>query len=294
MPSTYLLYEVRLSMPLRPDASDLLQGVVTQTGVPAQQWIEKEQNGRLGFSAYFTQRRRAERTARLIRHSSLKGVSLRVKKLRHEDWARPPRDARHPVRLTPSTRVVAPQTKPQSSRADGKAGFIRIDPGLAFGTGRHATTQLLAELIERRRGRYASFLDIGTGTGILAIVAGRGGAREIYALDQDPESIRAARRHFQDNGVSGVRLIRTDLARWRSQRQFDFVAANLNSHDLIRLRDKIMRRVRLNGYLGVSGIGDDNLARVRKTFKTRHVRCLRCIHKNGWTAVLYKKAVERG
>ena len=100
---------------------------------------------------------------------------------------------------------------PPWERAVLKRGQIPIEitPGMAFGTGTHATTQLCIQVLENRMKRKGlSVLDVGTGSGILAIVAAKLGAQEVWAIDIDEVAIEGARENTEKNGVKGIVRIR--------------------------------------------------------------------------------------
>jgi len=283
------LYKLTVSTRMRPGADALLMSLFDRLGLAPENWVERRRGKRVGFSRYFANRRQSDRVVRRLKALSLTGISVSLRHLMPSDWINPGQASRRPVRLTPSLVVVFSAASTARLAQVRTPASIRMDLGLAFGTGRHATTQLMAALIERCRGRFASFLDIGTGTGILSIVAARCGAQDIYALDYDRESILAARRHFRINGLKSVHLLRADFHHWPIRRQFDLVAANLLSHDLIQSRDKIIRRVRPHQYLAISGIARENLSQVRQAYRVEALRCLRFCQKKGWAALLFKK-----
>ena len=134
-----------------------------------------------------------------------------------------------------------------------------LDPGLSFGTGRHPTTAFcLRQLAARHRpGKVQSCLDVGTGSGILAIAAAKLGYGPVDALDYDPESIRVARANARRNGVSArIRFRQQDLTRLprRSSKKYSLVCANLVSSLLLAERDRILARLDRGGLLVVAGI----------------------------------------
>ncbi len=162
------------------------------------------------------------------------GVSL--EKVRREDWAESWK--RHFKPLVISSALLI---KPSWSRRRPRRGqaVVVLDPGLSFGTGCHATTAFcLRQLVAlRRRGEAQSCLDVGTGSGILAIAAARLGYCPVDALDSDPDSIRIARDNARRNGVSaGLRFLRQDLTRLprRSVRTYSVICANLISESADR------------------------------------------------------------
>jgi ribosomal protein L11 methyltransferase len=153
--------------------------------------------------------------------------------------------------------------RPSWSRRKARRGqvVVVLDPGLSFGTGQHATTRFcLQELVRcRGRDRSQSFLDLGTGSGILAITAAKLGYRPILALDNDPECVRVASRNARRNRVAVRMQIRSgDVARLsrRPARRHDFVCANLLASLLVEQADRITAQVTEGGWLTVAGILD--------------------------------------
>ncbi|VAW11750.1 Ribosomal protein L11 methyltransferase [hydrothermal vent metagenome] len=166
---------------------------------------------------------------------------------------------------------------------------IYIDTSLAFGTGLHETTQFMSELIEKYEGKYASFLDLGTGTGILSIIASKCNAQEIKAMDISSDAINMAKVNLQENKIKDVELVCSDLRNFKEKKQYDFVAANLITGDLIDFQKKIFTFVKPGKYLAVSGISLENEKKIRKTFQSYDMRCLKIVRGSAWLAILYKK-----
>jgi ribosomal protein L11 methyltransferase len=116
-----------------------------------------------------------------------------------------------------------------------------VDPGRAFGTGTHESTRLCLRLLRElaERGPLGRVLDLGTGSGILAIAAARLGARTATAVDLDPEAVAAARHHARLNGVE-LRLVRADLAAALMPGGFEVVLANIAAPLLVERRHEIL------------------------------------------------------
>jgi ribosomal protein L11 methyltransferase len=151
--------------------------------------------------------------------------------------------------------------KPGWSRRPARRGqrVVILDPGLSFGTGHHPTTSFCLERIAkcRRVGSKQSFLDIGTGSAILAIAAAKLGYGPVLAFDCDPEAVRAACGNLRKNRVAArVALRRGDLGRWplRARRRYDLVCANLTSDLLLAHAKKIRNLVCPGGRLVIAGI----------------------------------------
>ena len=137
---------------------------------------------------------------------------------------------------------------------------VIIDPGMVFGTGHHETTQTCLVLIEQLAKRYVrkSFLDVGTGTGILAIGAARLGFEQVMAIDIDPLAVDAATRNVAANGLTNVEVREGTIASVSGT--FDAIAANLLSEILIAIAPELSLRLNVDGAAILSGllVGQEN------------------------------------
>jgi ribosomal protein L11 methyltransferase len=164
-------------------------------------------------------------------------------------------------------------------------GDLVIEPGLAFGTGEHPTTRLCLEAIlsfagaaPRRRGRC---LDIGTGSGVLALCAARLGY-EALGIDVDPDSIATAESNAARNGIAARFVLGSvELAVGR----YDLVVANLYAELLVEHRDAILAH--LGGRLAMSGIMADRASQVREAFAT--LACVEDRTVADWTLLVYDR-----
>lgn len=148
--------------------------------------------------------------------------------------------------------VVAPSWK-LPSKSDGRV-VIQIDPGMAFGTGTHATTRLCLEAIERYW-HGGSLLDVGTGTGILAIAAAllAPGSR-VVAIDVDPQAVEVARENLAINRVSSSIELREGQPRNLAGQQFSVIVANLTAEVIVDLLADLGRCLAPEGWMILSGI----------------------------------------
>ena len=131
---------------------------------------------------------------------------------------------------------------------------IWIDPGMAFGTGTHETTMLVAEALARLGGQmqHGSFLDVGCGTGILAILAKQLKFSRVRATEIEADSRRVARENFAANALASIEL--DDRQVEDLHEPFDVVVANIIDGVLVRIQDALKARVKTGGWLLVSGI----------------------------------------
>ncbi|HXA45528.1 MAG TPA: 50S ribosomal protein L11 methyltransferase, partial [Candidatus Angelobacter sp.] len=189
-------------------------------------------------------------------------------RVKREDWAESWKKHFPPIAIGDALLV-----KPSwSRRRPGKGqAVVILDPGLSFGTGQHPTTAFcLTELVRGRAARPGqSFLDIGTGSGILAISAAKLGYQPVHAFDFDPDCVRIARENARTNDVAGtIKITRGDVARLnlKPAQQFDLVCANLISNLLLAERRKIVSQVSADGTLVLAGILRKEFSLVHKGF----------------------------
>jgi len=189
-------------------------------------------------------------------------------KVRREDWAESWK--RH---FKPSEVADALLVKPSWSKKVPRKNqaVVVLDPGLSFGTGQHPTTAFcLRELARNGKKRpHWSFLDMGTGSGILAIAAAKLGYSPVYAFDFDPEAVRVALANARANGVhKKLRIVRKDVTKLRihAVRQYDLICANLISTLLISERRRIVAQLDHGGTLVLAGILKSEFSQVQKAF----------------------------
>ena len=160
-----------------------------------------------------------------------------------------------PVSLAPlriGHRLEIVRARSQSSQSQ-----LIIPAAGAFGTGEHATTAMSLRLLERATRSLAPgwrLLDVGTGTGILALAAERFGAGHVLGLDHDPRAVAHARSNARLNRIRRARFVRGDVLAWRPAIRYDFIMANLFSELLIAALPIFRRALRVDGRLIVSGI----------------------------------------
>jgi ribosomal protein L11 methyltransferase len=142
-----------------------------------------------------------------------------------------------------------------------------VDPGRAFGTGTHETTRLCLQALEDLASRRSlgRTLDLGSGTALLAIAAGRLGATPVVASDIDPEAVAASRHHAALNAAK-IHVVRADGARGLRPAAFDLVLANLMALLLVDRAQEIQALLSPNAALVLSGLLLDDVAPVRRAF----------------------------
>lgn len=193
---------------------------------------------------------------------TLAGAALEVVTAAAGNWRESWRQWFSPFAIVPGIAVV-----PSWERYAPAAGeqLITLDPGMAFGTGLHATTRLCADAIAEAVAshRPASLLDVGTGSGLLAMVAHRLRVERIAAVENDPDVLGVALENFRLNHISGIA---TAAALTQISGEFDLVVANILLLTLLELRGELIGRLRPGGALILSGITHDQEQQIQEGF----------------------------
>lgn len=182
--------------------------------------------------------------------------------------------------------------KPPWSQVRLKRGQISVDitPGMAFGTGTHASTQLcIRALGERIKKKGLSILDVGTGSGILSIVAAKLGAKEVRGIDIDGAAVENAIENVEKNHVSD--LVRIKKGRIGGlQRKFDLIVANIDFKSLKRMERPLLNHLKAQGILILSGILKGQKEVLRERYSgTGLLRCIKETQEGEWVCLTFKK-----
>ncbi len=169
--------------------------------------------------------------------------------------------------------------------------MIQLDPGMAFGTGTHGTTLLCLEMIAELLAQPQppqSLLDVGTGSGILALGAAALGCKTILANDIDPEACRVARENAEINGFHELIQITAEPLEQLSGR-FDLVVANILAEENVRLKDELLKHLQPGGWLVLSGILREKEQLVRDGFKDLPLRAYPTRLQDDWVCLSYQR-----
>lgn len=181
--------------------------------------------------------------------------------------------------------VVRPSWEPYEAQANDLV--ITLDPGQAFGTGTHETTQLLLGALSGHVQAGMRVLDVGTGSGILAIGACLLGASHVTAIDTDPLAVSATLENAEANAVS-ERIAASDTPVEAIDEPFPLVLANIEARVLVPLVDVLTQRVAPGGKLFLSGLLAQDMARMHATYA--HMRVLKELQAGDWRALLLERA----
>ena len=223
---------------------------------------------------FFPDTERRDKAREAVMHAH-RGAVVTAREVDDEDWARRSQDSLEPVtvgRITvvPSWHGVSALTAdPRALAADSVT--IVITPSMGFGTGHHATTRLCLRALQELNLRGSRVLDLGTGSGILAIAARVLGAAEAIGIDDDRDAIQSAIENLDRNrGVSDVRFEVRDL-RLEPLQHADVITANLTGALLVRSADLLLGALHTRGALIVSGLQSHERDDVVRAFERARV-----------------------
>jgi len=206
-----------------------------------------------------------------------------------EDWNKKWKSFFEPIKIT--DRLVIKPSWRQYRKTD-KEIIIDLDPGMAFGTGTHASTSMCLVAIEELAGLLQnkndlSFLDVGTGSGILAIASVLLGFQNGNAIDIDYQAIQCAKKNAKKNRIDeNIDFSTTPISKITGD--YPLIIANILPHTLIDMKEELCLRLQTNGYLVLSGILQTKSDKVKNAFKNR-VEFFKELKKDEWSCLIFKK-----
>lgn len=269
------------------ESSPLPETLLSHTTWTVTDEIAGEQSQDLKLKAFIPE---GERGSLSLLNSVLKklGWSLKTALYRDQDWSIKWRASIKPVRVSykGNSLVVRPTWKEVPKRPGDI--IVKIDPGMAFGTGSHATTRmcLAAFLFLARNNKISSFLDVGTGSGVLAIAAKKLKVKKAVALDIDPVALKIARKNARLNKTS-ITVSKRPVEDINGA--FSVVAANILAGELKRLSREISARVEAGGYLILSGILAGEADSVQAAYLPLGFKPFKRYSLNEWAALVLKR-----
>ena len=214
---------------------------------------------------------------------------LTIQKIVEEDWQNKWKSHFHLLKIGP--RIVIKPTWIEY-QPGAEEVVVEIDPGMAFGTGYHPTTYTCLEALDQLAMTGASVLDVGTGSGILAISALRLGAADVVALDIDPQAVRAARQNFRRTGTSRqITLIQGTLPHAAVPAgKFDLAVANISARAICDRASFIISTLRTDGVFVASGIMRNQVQEVLDALTRLGCSVTQEWSRDDWVTLAFKPA----
>jgi ribosomal protein L11 methyltransferase len=303
-PEKWLKIEIAASAELMDALGNFLtetgaQGVFQETLEPPFPEDSAEAPAWETIKAYFPQDVRCEKRIAAIQKyleslneifSDFPAPVLKTEIISDPDWGEQWKKYFKPIRVS-SNIIVKPTWERYTPSS--RDIVIEIDPGMAFGTGQHASTRMCIEALEDiimkdRSVRDWKVLDVGCGTGILGITAAKLGARDVICLDIDKKATEIALENAAINLVSDrLRIVSKDAAAIKETR--NLIIANLTSKLLLKLRQHLTQLLEPEGYMIISGIIEQDAKEIEENFSVAPLIQNRVITEKEWVCYVFKK-----
>lgn len=249
----------------------------------------------LEFLAYFDMEQdKAELVKKYQKKlSELEGYGLKIGQaevsasyIKDEDWNTVWQKFYHPIDFSRHLAIV-PEWE-QYKPAFKDQNIIKLDPGLAFGTGSHKTTQLALLGLEQILVKPETVCDVGTGSGILAIASSILGARSVLATDISDEAITAANENISLNNLTNIKVQKTNLLN-KVKDKYDIIVANILAEILLDLIPELNEHLNLNGKVIFSGIDCDQIEKIKKALIVNGFHIILSMQQGRWIGLIIER-----
>ena len=257
-----------------------------------------EQLNTVGITAYYPETANLEMIRQEVKErlAQLRDFGLEIGKtqlttqqLAEEDWADNWKKYFEPARITHDLTIVPSWTDYEAGPSEK---VIKLDPGMAFGTGTHPTTKMSLFALEQVLRGGETVLDVGTGSGVLSIASSLLGAKDLYAYDLDDVAVRVAQENIALNaGTENIHVAAGDLLKGVDI-EADVIVANILADILVNLTDDAYRLLKDEGYLIMSGIISEKWNLVRESAETAGFFLETHMIQGEWNACVFKKTKE--
>lgn len=202
----------------------------------------------------------------------------------NEDWSKKWKE-KWDITHVSNRITIVPDWLEYSPQNDSEV-IIRLEPGCAFGTGTHQTTQLCMKAIEKYMPKSSSMADIGTGSGILAICAKKFGAKKVYGCDNDETVIDVAKENALKNDCEITFELNTAD---KITEKYDFICANILHNVLADIMNDLKNIMKDDGIMVLSGILDEKKSVVYQAIEKYNLQLLEEVHQDQWVALIVNK-----
>jgi len=242
-----------------------------------------------------------EKLCDISRYLHVGDLKIESSEVKDEDWSNNWKKYYKTFNIT--KKIVIKPSWEDFNNEEGKI-IIEMDPGMAFGTGTHETTKMCANLIEKYINKGDKVLDVGSGSGILTIIAAKLGAKKVLALDIDKEAVKVTINNCRQNGImdrvvafQGILgdmesfeapLYKEEIKDFIENGKADLITANIIASVIIDLSDKVLQYLRPGGIFVTSGIIKSKKEMVLDRYIKNKFECLEVIEDGEWVAIVFK------
>lgn len=269
---------IKVSLVTTPEFGEIFTAELAEIGFETFEETEK------GVDAYIPKDQFAEAELQSVvdQYAAMTQVSYELEEIEKQNWNKDWEKNYDPIEVDGRCRVRATFHEPDPSFENE----IIVIPKMSFGTGHHATTYNMIKLEMDHDFKDKSVLDLGTGTGILAIMAHKLGARSIECTDVDEWCIENSAENFELNGIEGVpaHLGKVSEVAFK-QNQYDIVLANINKNVLLAEMSSYADLLPISGVLFLSGFYERDIADIKNAASQYNLSVVESVIKNDWTAL---------
>jgi ribosomal protein L11 methyltransferase len=271
-----------LTLTVSPDYADILTAELAELGFES--FVETDE----GLNAYIPEPDFDEAAVReaIAQYTDQTPISYQVTSLEKKNWNAEWEQNYQPIEVARTVRVRASFHEPDSSFQYD----LVINPKMSFGTGHHETTAMMLEHQLGLNHAGKGVLDVGSGTGILAILAARMGAADVLAFDIEEWAVENAQENAELNHCSQIRVFQGTIADVDQASRFDIVLANINRNVLLTEIPTYASLMRAGAYLLVSGFYEHDAIDIERKAKEAGLTPVRGMTLNGWCSLVYQKA----
>lgn len=275
-----------LSLTLLPDYADILTAELAELGFES--FVETDE----GLNAYITEPDFDEEAVRevIAKYADQTAIAYEVTSLEKRNWNAEWEQSYQPIEVAQTVRVRASFHEPSPAfRYD-----LVINPKMSFGTGHHETTAMMLEHQLSIDHAGKGVLDVGSGTGILAILAAQMGAADVLAFDIEEWAVKNAQENAELNDCSQIRVFQGTIADVDARSRFDIVLANINRNVLLAEISTYADLMHEGGQLLVSGFYEHDAVDIERKAKEVGLFPVRGMSMNQWCSLVYQKGMTLG
>lgn len=275
-----IFLDIHIALPPDEDIREVLPGVISDLGFDG--FVEDDR----GIHCYIKKELWMGTMEKVIKemteqlHLPLFEI-LSITEIQNQNWNEQWEKSIQPIHVTENI-IIAPSWHPVD---DPSKLVLTIDPKMTFGTGYHETTRLMLRLMEHHITPNSFVLDIGTGTGILAITAVKFGASKAIGVDIDEWSLDNGIENVKRNNVDGKVDIRIGSLETVTENNFDIIVANIIRNTILELMDGMAAKLSANGKLLLSGLLSGDREVIENALKSHRFSVLSVVQENDWIAI---------
>lgn len=213
-------------------------------------------------------------------------AEVSLAEIAEEDWANSWKEYYKPEKI--GEKIVIVPSWEQYEPQEGEI-ILRLDPGMAFGTGNHPTTAMSIRLLEKYLKPHFNVIDVGTGSGVLAITAAKLGAQRVLALDIDSMAVKIAQQNAAENGVEGKIEARYNDLLAGIEEKAHFIVANIVADTILALTPQAVPLLYPEGYYLVSGIIEERWLEVQEALEKAGLTIVEKTQEGHWVTALAQK-----